>query len=243
MNAPILMKIRTAAAITCSAGILITACKKDDNKNSDDISDDEVAEAVTQTVSASSGGIVVQTESTARMAGTGTASFTCGQTKDTTIAGQSTSNAIVAYSFSLNFNRILTCANNVPSQFQFNFTGNCTYSAPRMSSNDNSTAQFTVTGLEPASTVWTVNSNYVRNGTQQSKVRYQRSFSSIITITSSGIVIDKATQKIVSGTATAQFEGTGSGGTKVSRSATIVFLGNGKATLTLKNGSSYDIQW
>jgi hypothetical protein len=243
MKAPIFMKIRTLATITLSTGILFTACKKDNN-NSDDISDDEVAEAVTQSVSGSSGGMVVQTESTARMAGTGSTSFTCGQTKDTTIAGVSAAGATIVYSYSLNFNRTLTCANGVvPSRFQSNFTGTCTYTAPRMSSNDNSTAQLTVTGLEPSSTAWTVNSSYVRNGTQQSKVRLQRSFSSVITITSSNIVVDKATQKIVSGVAAVTFDGTGSGGTKVSRGATLTFLGNSKGTLTLKNGSSYSIQW
>jgi hypothetical protein len=239
MKAPIFMKIRTLAAITLSTGILFTACKKDKN-NSDDISDDEVAEAVTQSVSASSGGMVVQTESTARMAGTGYTSLTCGQTKDTTIAGASVSGAAIVYSYSLNFNRTLTCS---PLKFQSNFTGNCTYTAPRMSSNDNSTAQLTVTGLDAASTAWTVNSSYVRNGTQQSKVRLQRSFSSVITITSSNIVVDKATQKIVSGVAEVTFEGTGSGGAKISRGATLTFLGSSKGTLTLKNGSSYSIQW
>jgi hypothetical protein len=237
MKAPILMKIRTAAILTLSTGILFTACKKDD-KVSDDISDDEVAEAVTQSVSASSGGMVAQTESTAKMAST--TSFSCGQTKDTTIAGQNVPGAAITYNYSLNFNRTLSC---VPAQFVFNFTGSSSYSALRMSSSDNSTAQFTVTGLEANSTAWTVNSNYVRNGTQQSKVRAQRSFASVITITSSNIVVDKTTQKIVSGTATATFDGTGSGGYKVSRSATIVFLGSGKGTLTLKNGGSYEIQW
>ncbi len=237
MKAPILMKIRVLATIALSSGILFTSCKKD-NKTNDEITDDEVAEAVTQSVSASSGGMVAQTETTAKMSAN--ASFTCGQTKDTTISGQNLPGAAITYNYSLNFVRTLSCA---PAKFQFNFTGNSTYNALRMSSNDNSTAQFTVTGLEANSNTWTVNSSYVRNGTQQSKIRAQRSFASVITITSSNIVVDKTTQKIVSGTATATFDGTGSGGYKVSRSATIVFLGNGKGTLTLKNGASYEIQW
>ncbi|NII29430.1 hypothetical protein HB364_30405 [Pseudoflavitalea sp. X16] len=237
------MKIRTVAAITVlalSTGLLFASCKKD-SEDKDEITDEEVAEAVTQSVSASSGGMVVQTESTAKMAGT--TSFTCGQTKDTTIVGQSVSGAAISYNYSLNFNRTLTCSNGIPSLFQFNFTGSCNYSAPRMSSADNSTAQFSVTGLEPTSASYIFNASYVRNGTQQSKVRFQRSFSSTITITAANITVDKATQKIVSGTATVEFVGNGSGGYSVNRGGTLTFLGNNKATLALKNGSSYNIQW
>ena len=243
MKASVSMKIRTVAAITAftlSTGLLFTSCKKD-NDDKDSISDEEVAEAVTQSVSASSGGMVVQTESTARMSGTST--LTCGQTSDTTVVGQSAPGAIITYNYSLNFSRTLTCNGGIPVQFQFNFTGSSNYTALRMSSADNSTAQFTVTGLEPGSNNYIFNSSYVRNGTQQSKVRYQRSFSSTITITSSNITVDKATQKIISGTATVEFVGNGSGGYTVTRGGTLTFLGNSKATLALKNGSTFNIEW
>lgn len=241
MKAPFFMKTRKVAAITTFAlatGLLFTACKKDKDDDGS-ISDDEVAEAVTQSVSASSGGLVVQTESSARMAGT--SSLTCGASSDTSIVGASSSGAAITYNYSLAFHRSLTCTPS--SLFLFTFTGSSAYSAPRMSSSDNSTAQFSVTGLESSATSYVFNSSYVRNGTQQSKVRLQRSFSSIITITSSDIKVDKTTQKIISGTATVSFEGTGSGGYTSSRSATLTFLGSSKATLTLKNGSSYSIAW
>jgi hypothetical protein len=237
---PAVLKMRTVtafAAITLSTGLLFTSCKKDKEDN-EQISDEEVAEAITQSVSGSSGGVVVQTESVATMSAY--THLACGQSKDTTVAGQSQPGATVTYHYSFNYARSLSCS---PAKWQFNYTGHVDYDAPRMSSDDNSTAQTTVTGLEPAATEWTINSSYVRNGTQQSKIRLKRSWTSVITITSTNIKVDKTTKKITSGTAAAEFVGTGSGGYTVTRSATITFLGNRKATVTLKNGATFNIEW
>ena len=240
MKAISLPKMRTVAIIAVAAistGVLFTACKKDNN-DEETITDEEVAEAVTQSITPASGGLVVQTESVATMSAY--THLTCGQTKDTTIAGQSQPGAAITYHYSFNFSRSLSCA---PAQWQFNYTGHVDYSGPRMSSDDNSTAQIIVTGLEPSSNNFILNSSYVRNGTQQSKVRLQRSFTSTLTITSSNITIDKSTRKIISGTATVEFVGTGSGGHTINRGATLTFLGNNKATLALKNGNTFTIQW
>lgn len=239
MRSPFL-KMRTATTfvvLTVSTVLLFSSCKKD-KENDEQISEEEMAEAVTQSVVPASGGLVVQTESVATTSAY--TNLTCGQSKDTTIAGQSIPGAAVTYHYSFSFGRSLSC---VPAKWQFNYTGHVDYDAPRMSSDDNSTAQYTVTGLEPASNAWVLNSSYVRNGTQQSKIRLKRSFSSVITITSSNITVDKATRKVVSGTATVEFAGNGSGGYSVSRAATLTFLGNNKATLAFKNGSTFTIQW
>lgn len=236
---PSILKMRTVtafAAITLSTGLLFTSCKKDKEDN-EQISDEEVAEAITQSVSGASGGVVTQTESVATMSAY--THLTCGQSKDTTIAGQSQPGATVTYHYSFNFARSLSCS---PAQWQFNYTGHVDYDAPRMSSDDNSTSQTTVTGLEPSSTEWIINSSYVRNGTQQSKIRMKRSWASTISI-ESNVKVDKATRKIASGTAAIAFVGTGSGGYTVTRNATITFLGNRKATLILKNGSTFNIEW
>ncbi|MBO9567108.1 MAG: hypothetical protein J7621_30325 [Niastella sp.] len=236
---PSILKMRTVtafAAITLSTGLLFTSCKKDKEDN-EQISDEEVAEAITQSVSGSSGGVVVQTESVATMSAY--THLACGQSKDTTIAGQSQPGATITYHYSFNYARSLVCS---PAKWQFNYTGHVDYDAPRMSSDDNSTAQTSVTGLEPATTEWTINSSYVRNGTQQSKIRLKRSWTSVISI-ESNVKVDKSTRRISSGTSTISFVGTGSGGYTVTRNATITYLGNRKATLTLKNGGTFNIEW
>ncbi|MEO6149056.1 MAG: hypothetical protein ABIN95_13030, partial [Mucilaginibacter sp.] len=89
----------------------------------------------------------------------------------------------------------------------------------------------------------TMSQTYTRNGTQQSKVRKTRNFTTTTTITTSNLTVDKATRKILSGTASVKVEGTASTGGSFSRNGTITFLGDGKAQLEISGSSSYTIQW
>jgi hypothetical protein len=231
--------IRTGTLIFASA-MLFVSCKKDDTTDNS-ISDDEVAVAITESVSASSGGLVTQTETSAELARTTT--LTCGASSDTTISGQNAAGAAITYNYNLAFNRSLICESGIPSQFNANFNGSSSYTALRMSSDDNSNAQLQITGLQPAASSYTINEAYTRSGTQQSTVRFQRSFQSTISINSTNIVVDKASGKISSGSATVSFAGSASGGYSTTRGGTISFLGAGQATLTLDNGSVFNIQW
>lgn len=226
----------TVIAIT----LLLTSCKKENTENAA-ITEEDAVEVMTQAVSDESGGLSVQTEDAAKIANT--TDLVCGQLSDTSFSGQNSAGAVITYNYSVQMSRQLTCNGNVPQQFTFNYTGQNSYNAPRMSSGDNTTAGFVITGLEPSATQYVFNQQYVRNGTQQSKIRYQRSFTSTLTITSSNIVVNKATQKIVSGSATVQFAGSTSGGGSVSYGGTITFLGNSQATLALNNGNNYSLQW
>jgi hypothetical protein len=170
-------------------------------------------------------------------------SLSCGTESDTSISGHNAEGAAVTYNYALSWGSLLTCSNMVPTQYQFNFSGKYSYDAPRISSDDSSMAQFTITGLEPASSQYIFNQTYTRDGSQVSKVRNKRSFSSKISIVSSNIVVDKSTQQIVSGTASVSISGAGSDGRSFSYSGTITFLGNKQATLVLGNGNTYTIQW
>jgi hypothetical protein len=112
-----------------------------------------------------------------------------------------------------------------------------------MSSDDKSTGTFTISDFGSASTSYTYNSSYTREGSQVSKVRYKRHFTSKTIITSTNIKVDKATKKILSGEATATISGGASTGESFSYSGTITFNGDQKATLKFQNGSSYSINW
>lgn len=231
----------TAMVITTSL-LFFTACKKDNNDDTTSISEDEAVEVMTQGISAESGGLAEQTASAARVAGE-SARISCAQTIDTTYTGQNLPGALVTYNYSVHINRQLICNLGIPQQFIFNIEGQSAYSAPRMSSNDNTTAGFVIGGLQPGSSVYTFNQQYERNGTQQSKVRHQRSFSSKLVITSTDVLVNKSTMKIISGTAAVQFTGTVTGGKTVSYSGTLTFLGERKGLLMLENGNTYNIEW
>ncbi|PZR27970.1 MAG: hypothetical protein DI535_08505 [Citrobacter freundii] len=234
------------AAILCAAGILFfTSCTKDhstDNNDSTTVTEQEAVDVMTAGVSAESGGLAEQTDNAARVAAE-SSRIGCGQTIDTTYAGQNQPGAVITYNYSVHVNRSLVCNAGVPQKYNFALDGHSVYSTPRMSSDDNTTASFTIEGFQPGSSVYTFNQQYERNGTQQSKVRQQRTFTSKLVITSTDVKVDKSTRMIISGTAAVQLSGTVSGGKTVNFSGTLTFLGNRKGLLTLGNGNTYNIQW
>lgn len=234
----VLLSMFMAAVLTLG----LSSCTKNNESQTDStVTVDDAADAVTQAVSPESAGMVAQTTTAARMVTTSTLS--CGLEKDSSISGQNAPGSTITYSYALNWNSNLSCNGNMPQQFQFNFSGKSSYDAPRMSSNDSSNAQFTATGLEPSATQYIFNQTYSRNGSQVSKVRNKRSFTSTINITSSNITVNKSTGEIISGAATVTVSGAGSGGDSFNYTGTLTFLGNKQATLVLGNGNTYSIQW
>lgn len=244
---------RVRISLLLVAGILfaISSCKKDDDTSTTTaVSEEEIAEAVSESVSTPSGGLVVQSTAAAGYSSDlmngrigAKASDQCGILHDTTVAGASETGATITFSYNFNWNWLLTCNNIVPQTFIFNYAGKTSYDAVRMSSNDSSKANITVTGLGIDSTYYVFNQTYTRNGSQISKINQKRSFTSLISIVSSDIRISKTTLKILSGTATVTVTGEGSGGRSFSYGGTITFLGGEKATLVLTGGGTYTIAW
>lgn len=233
------MAICVAATIT-----LLVSCKKDNEQTTDAaiVSEEEAVEVMTAGISAESGGLAEQTASAARVAGL-SARISCGQTIDTTYSGQNLPGATVTYNYNVRINRSLVCNAGIPQTFNFALYGRMIYTTPKMLSDDKTTASFVIGGFQPGSSVYTFNQEYERNGTQQSKVRQQRSFTSKLIIRSTDVKVDKVSQKIISGTATVQFTGAVTGGKSVSYNATLTFLGDRKGLLTLGNGNTYNVQW
>lgn len=244
---------RASLLFVClSAMILLTvsSCKKDNDTSASAVSEDDIAEAISESVSTSGGGLVVQSTAAASYSSDlmngrigAKASDQCGILHDTTIAGVNETGATVTYSYNFNWNWLLTCTNIIPQHFVFNYVGKTAYDGKRMSSNDSSKANITLTGLGGDSTYYVLNQTYTRNGSQTSKINQKRSFSSLISIVSSDLRISKTTLKILSGTGTVTVSGEGSGGRSFSYTGTITFLGGEKATLVVTDGGTYSIIW
>lgn len=232
-----------ALLLTALMTLFLWSCKKDSASSAaaTTVTVDVAADAVTEAITPESAGMVMQTETAVVIVNDN--DLSCGVESDTSFSGTNVQGAAVTYSYALSSNRLLTCNNSVPSSFQFNFLGKSAYDTPRISSNDSSNAQFTVTGLEPGASQFLLNEKYVRNGSEASNVGNKASFSSTIIIQSSNIVVDKSTQQIVSGSASVNISGATSDGKSFSYSGTITFLGNKQATLVLGDGNSYSIVW
>jgi hypothetical protein len=185
----------------------------------------------------------VQVSTSVSIYTTASVKMSCGDKKDTTINYSSPTSVIPNYAYSLSWNYQLNCSGAIPNSFVFGFTGSSSYTGALMQSGDNSTGSLTLADIQPTASNYSLMSSYERSGKQISKIGEQKIFTSDLKITSTNILISKATEQIVSGTATVSITGASSNGNSFNFGGTITFLGNKKATLVLNSGTTYNIQW
>jgi len=221
----------------------LSSCEKEEEETTQSVSEEEAAEVVIASVEGETAGMTEQVEEAVIVMETEIDPATdCGLTKNGTISGSNLSGALVTYNYNFSRSYTLTCDDNTePQTLTYAFNGVADYNAPRMASDDQVTASATLTGLSSASATITFNQSYQRSGSQQSKIRNKRSFTSNLLIESSNLVVNKNTYKIESGTASISIDGAASDGSHFSYNGTIVFYGNEKATLSIDGGAEYII--
>ncbi|BAU54695.1 hypothetical protein [Mucilaginibacter gotjawali] len=235
-------KILLVTVVTAGIAFMVTSCHKDASTTSTNatVTEADAVQLTTDAVSPSTGGMVLQLNSSVNTYAT--VNFSCGVQKDSSYVIASSTGASPSYNYSFQWNDMLTCNGTAPSQLTFNFTGTGSYTGPLMSSTDNSTGGFVLTGLG-AGSQYLFNTTYSRTGTTTSKVLRQLTFHSVITITGTDIAIDKTTKMIASGTAAVSISATSTSGSTFTFNGKITFRGNKKANLVLNSGVTYVIQW
>jgi hypothetical protein len=251
-------RIIFATVMVTGLALTVTSCRKDSTTTSDMITEADAAGVATDAISPSTGGMVGQVSASASLFSGATVTggtvnsvnnnlttysttIPCGTAKDSTIAYASTGTSIPSFTYSLNWKYTLTCS--VPSNFTLSYSGAGSYNGVTFSSSFNSTGGFVLTGLGATATDYVFNSNYSRTGSATSKVGNKNTFNDNITITSSNIMYDKATEEIASGTATVAIKVTSTSGNSWSYGGTLTFLGNKTAALVLNSGTTYNIAW
>lgn len=223
------------------AAIMITGCTDDDALGVDGtsaISNDDAADAIAFSLSGSqsSGGLTAQLEESTTMAGAGLINKTdqLGNASwDTTVARARM--GIFSYAYAFHFNLSLVSG----SRLDFSYTMKVTYDTPRMSSADSAAALFQVSNLMTG-TSYAVSGTYTRLGTQTSKVRQKNTWTSVITVTMSGLSVDKSTMKITSGSANLTMVGSSGSGNAYALNGKLTFIGANQAILMI-GGQAYTI--
>lgn len=221
------------------------ACNKEETgqPQSEAVSNEEIVALVEGALVADTEGLAAEMQDAAYVADEALEkdnTLPCGETFDTTVV-RNYSSAHFTAAYTSNWNWTLNCNDlNIPLSLDFNRQSQGEYETPRMESSDNAEGSWTVSNLTLGAN-YILNGSYSRQGSQTSKVRQQNSFTSSIEIAVAELNFSKADREIVSGSATFILTGSGTGGNvNFTHQGSIVFNGNGTATLTV-NGNSYDI--
>jgi hypothetical protein len=228
-------------------GVLLlgaVACKKNDNSGvsiTGNVSNAEAADMVAGSLSMNSNGVAnISADATLDATAYINTHVTCGTTKSDSISRQSTAGSAYSYSYNLKYNYMVNCVNNVPDNLSSSLVYSGSFSGPNLSSSNSGSSVFTVGGLAPTAKDFVINGEYKRNGSFQSKVDTTNHGSSSIDIVINALTITRPGRNIASGNATVSITGDVPKKGNFSYTGTIVFNGNGTATLTL-NGTVYTI--
>ncbi len=215
------------------------ACKKGYNSPSltGNVSNAEAADMVAGSLSVNSNGMAsVSDDATADAAVIVNLNPACGYTKTDSISRQSIPGSPYEYSWSLKYVYTLNCnasghADNITGNLAFG--GN--YSGPNITATSAGTTVFTIAGLTTAAPNYVVNGEYKRTGSFQSKIDTTNKGNSNIDLVVTGLTLSKPHRIIVSGSATISVTGDVPKKGSFSYTGTIVFNGDGTATLTLNS--------
>ncbi len=226
--------LKLIPSLFISASLLVIGCGKNQMGESDPaITDDDAADVVAASIggSSSSDGLAAQLKLAAELGSGPVApnapSNSDGITFDTTIVRQAFG---LGYRFSYTY-YISYVFSNFGNTLDVSYAMKGVYDLPRISSNDSANAVLNLNHIIDSNPTLTVNGSYLRLGSQQFKVRDQLSITSQITMSLTNVEVDKITKLIQSGTATVTIAAQASNGRSFSRTGTITFDGNQRATL------------
>ena len=200
------------------------------------ISETQLSYLVESALQEGMAGLTAQAEMMAALAAENV-SAQCGVTKDSTIVIENET-AIGSAAYTTEYTWTLECENDVtPLNFDFICHSEGNYNNNRMTSNDYGDANWTLEGLSENVNEFTANGTYGRNGEQTFKVEGIVTESNM-DIVVSNLKIDKSNEEITGGSAGMNISGTTDTGESFNFEGQIVFLGNGKARLTV-NGKNF----
>jgi hypothetical protein len=233
-NTGTMKKISSLLLITGSLLLFFISCSKSDND--DDLNvyvfpPDAAAKYITMAFCINSGGIDLHLENAASIAGR----MTSGAFDSTFKLKQTDSTLVIRYIYDGSYNANYLAG--TPPKIDFSYTETGAFNSAVMSSDDQQSGDFMITGLDSASTSLVMNGSGSDGGLQQSG-SYNVSFNSSFNYTLKDVLFDKNTHQITSGTATIHIDGVGPANIPFGYGGSITFSGNRKATLVL-SGTTY----
>jgi len=164
----------------------------------------------------------------------------CGTLRSDTISRQSPAGSTTTYSYNLKYNYIVVCTNKVADSLSSSLIYSGSFSSPNLSQSNSGSSIFGVSGLDSAATNYVINGEYKSAGSFQSKTDTASHGSNNVDIVFTSLTLSKPSRTIASGSATVSITGAVPRSGSFSYTGTLVFNGNGTATLTL-NGTKYTI--
>jgi hypothetical protein len=206
------------------------------------VSNDEAANMVASSLSVSSNGVInIVSDVTNDATSFARAHLGCGTLRSDTISRQSPTSSNTTYTYNLQYNYVVICGtDNKPDSLSSSLIYNGNFNGANLSSSNSGSTIFGVSGLDSAAADFVINGEYKSVGSFSSKIDTANHGNNNIDIAIKELTLKKPARSITSGTATIAVSGSVSKRGSFNYTGTLVFNGDGTATLTL-NGTVYKI--
>ena len=224
-------------ALLTAALTFFVSCKKSGEEVAELLSESEAAEIAETAISDRSAGMVMPTIDATQIIENQLDN--CNVPGDTSFQ-KSNSNAYATYNYSFGLEWLLTCNNlGIPQSATVEMSGNGTFSTARWEGSDTATGNLTLTGFSPQAPTYLVNGSYTLTGDLTGDLRrVDPTFDCTTDITLTNLSISKTTYDITGGTGTVTVTATNGQGNTRTLEGTLVFNGDGTATVTI-NGHTH----
>ena len=206
------------------------------------VSSDEAADMVANSLSAGSNGVAnIAGDVTNKATSFARTHLGCGTLRADTISRQSPSGSSTTYTYNLQYNYVVICGtDSKPDSLSSSLIYSGSFNSANLSSSNSGSSIFGVSGLDSAAADFVINGEYKSSGSFSSKIDTANHGSNNIDIAIKVLTLKKPSRTIVSGTASIAVSGSVPKRGSFNYTGTLVFNGDGTATLTL-NGTVYKI--
>lgn len=233
--------MKKSAWLFVSMMAAFVACK-DDEEAPNAISSDEAAVMMSSSLASNSSGFasvskeaanksedIVDENSSGRVA-------TCGVSQNIDLSGSSPVSGAITWSYDFSYKFRLNCSTQeAPESITASLTYNGAYDSPSAAFEYSGLSEVALTGLAEAETNFLLNGFYKRSGSFEIKEGEKKSGSGNTELTLTDVEVSKETHKISTGTAKLLLSGSVSEKGSFKYEATVEFLGNDSANLTIKS--------
>lgn len=232
-------------SIVFIASLTSISCSKEDDKTENTTVVADVADDIAASMGSSNSGLSSEIIEIAELSGEyadeGLKSMASDTvySVDTNFTRENPAGTVITFNYSYQMEYGYIFEGSTLNRLYYNCTIEGGYDAPRISSADNRTSNWSLTGLDISSSAYILNGTTVRTGNSESKIRNKSQTYSDSQISLSNVKIDKSTLEIVEGTLTWHITGTVNA-KSYDYNVIVSYLGNGKAELTI-DGVKYTI--
>ncbi len=238
-----ILQAGVALSIIVAATTFEPGCTKSKSSTTtqDTLSSATMATSIGNLVTSPQSGIAPQAEANASMYQS--MNFACGYILDTTFSG-STNVSGMSMNYQLTYADTAFCGSgSTLTKVDFYMKSYMNMTMTGLYEGDAAKTFMSMSGLDTASTNFVLNESCSSLDTIKETSPTALTCYVSMTYGASNITISKSTNQIVSGTATVQYAYTTGGGNSYNVSATVRFLGNRQATITLANGYVSTVSW